>query len=158
MLASVVTGSGMILAHVDVVRAAPVAPAEPSTTTTVVVTAEATSATNTTSSASDATTSTATEPTVPVGPTTIVAPTTTATTEVAVGEVGTGMAPVPDAMSGAAVAQGGPVLAAMEIDSSSSVPALPTTGQQVDLTITSGVGLAIFGAALLRLRRRPRID
>jgi LPXTG-motif cell wall-anchored protein len=77
-----------------------------------------------------------------------------------VNAVGTGLAPVPEISGAAVVAQGGPVLPAAPPATSTgaSSETLPTTGQTFDVPFVSGVGLALIGAALLRLRRRPSWD
>lgn len=77
-------------------------------------------------------------------------------------EVGTGMAPLPSIIAGSAsVAQGGPVPSTTSASTtlpSAGSAALPATGHDVGVPVVSGVGLALIGAALMRLRRRPSWD
>jgi len=199
MLAGVITGSGLILAHVDVVHAAPI-DAGPSTTadipseSTVERSAPATTqwptpeptervvtattqwpaptapadVTSTTATATAGTTATTVAET--AAPTTATAPPTsspstsspsTSSPSTSPEDVGTGLAPVPAEDADVIVAQGGPVLPAAELPAASTAATtgtLPVTGQSMELPVGSGVALALIGAALLRLRRRPSWD
>ena len=83
-------------------------------------------------------------------------------------EVGTGLAPVPSGIDGGAVvAQGGPVLSTPAPGAAGATASaahgiahdtLPTTGQSIEMPVFSGIGIALIGAALLRLRRRPGLE
>ena len=91
--------------------------------------------------------------------TTTTTTTTTIPTTIATNDVGTGLAPGPAADASAIVAQGGPVLSTVGPSVGSAANAgLPVTGPSMELPLGSGVALALVGAALLRLRRRPSWD